>query len=61
MKMLDKEKIAEILREKHPYLVSEYGIRRIGLQQFPEAHRNAIKKGSLNYAFVNFDTINHFF
>jgi predicted nucleotidyltransferase len=31
MKMLDREKIAEILREKHPYLVSEYGIRRIGL------------------------------
>jgi hypothetical protein len=28
MKMLDREKIAEILREKHPYLVSEYGIIR---------------------------------
>ena len=29
--MLDREKITEILREKLPYLVSEYGIRRIGL------------------------------
>ncbi len=29
--MLTKEKITEKLREKYPYLVSEYGIRRIGL------------------------------
>ena len=31
MMMPDREKIAEILREKYPYLVSEYGIRKIGL------------------------------
>ncbi len=29
--MLNKEKITEILREKYPYLISEYGVRRIGL------------------------------
>ncbi len=29
--MLTKEKITERLRDKYPYLVSEYGIRRIGL------------------------------
>ena len=29
--MLNREKVTEILREKYPYLVSEYGIRRIGL------------------------------
>ncbi|MDM8524292.1 nucleotidyltransferase family protein [Desulfococcaceae bacterium HSG8] len=29
--MLTKEKITEILREKYPYLISEYGVRRIGL------------------------------
>ncbi|QTA91361.1 nucleotidyltransferase family protein [Desulfonema magnum] len=29
--MLTKEKITEKLREKYPYLVSEYGIKRIGL------------------------------
>jgi len=29
--MLTKEKVTEILREKYPYLVSEYGVKRIGL------------------------------
>ena len=29
--MLTKEKIIGKLREKYPYLVSEYGLRRIGL------------------------------
>lgn len=29
--MLTKEKITEILKEKYPYLVSEYGVKRIGL------------------------------
>jgi len=29
--MLNREKITEILRERYPYLVSQYGIRRIGL------------------------------
>lgn len=29
--MLNREKIVEILRERYPYLVSEYGVRRIGL------------------------------
>ncbi|MCP4108069.1 MAG: nucleotidyltransferase family protein [Desulfobacteraceae bacterium] len=29
--MLTKEKITEILREKYPYLNSEYGVKRIGL------------------------------
>ena len=29
--MLTKEKITEILREKYPYLVSEYGVKRIGV------------------------------
>ena len=29
--MLTKEKIIEKLREKHPYLASEYGVKRIGL------------------------------
>lgn len=28
---MSKEKVAELLREKYPYLVSEYGVRRIGL------------------------------
>lgn len=29
--MLNKEKITEILKEKYPYLLSEYGVRKIGL------------------------------
>ena len=29
--MLTKEKVMEILKEKFPYLVSEYGVKRIGL------------------------------
>jgi predicted nucleotidyltransferase len=29
--MLTKEHILEILRAHHPYLVSEYGIKRIGI------------------------------
>jgi len=29
--MLTKEKISEILREKYPYLNSEYGVKRLGL------------------------------
>jgi uncharacterized protein len=29
--MLTKEKVAELLREKQPYLASEYGVTRIGL------------------------------
>jgi len=29
--MLTKEKITEILKEKYPYLVSKYGVKRIGL------------------------------
>ncbi len=29
--MLTREKVTEILRKKYPYLVSKYGIRRIGL------------------------------
>ena len=29
--MLAKEKIMQLLREKYPYLVSEYGVKRIGL------------------------------
>jgi len=29
--MLTKEIIAEILREKYPHLMSEYGVKRIGL------------------------------
>ncbi len=29
--MLTKEKIMGILKEKFPYLVSEYGVKRIGL------------------------------
>lgn len=29
--MLTREKITEMLREKYPYLVSEYGVRKIGL------------------------------
>lgn len=29
--MLTQEKITELLREKYPYLVSEYGVKRIGL------------------------------
>jgi predicted nucleotidyltransferase len=28
---MSKEKVAELLREKYPYLVSEYGVKRIGL------------------------------
>jgi predicted nucleotidyltransferase len=28
--MLNRENIVEILRERYPYLVSEYGVRRIG-------------------------------
>jgi len=28
---MSHEKVAELLREKYPYLVSEYGVRRIGL------------------------------
>lgn len=29
--MLTKEKIAEILREKYPYLIARYGVKRLGL------------------------------
>ena len=29
--MLTKEKIAEILRGKYPYLIAEYGVKRLGL------------------------------
>ncbi len=29
--MLMRETIAQMLREKHPYLASEYGVKRIGL------------------------------
>ncbi len=29
--MLTREDIARILREKYPFLVSEYGVKRIGL------------------------------
>ena len=29
--MLTKETVAEILREKYPYLVSKYGVKKIGL------------------------------
>lgn len=29
--MLTKEKITEILRGKYPYLIAEYGVKRIGL------------------------------
>jgi predicted nucleotidyltransferase len=29
--MLTREKVTAVLREKHPYLVSEYGVKRIGL------------------------------
>lgn len=29
--MLTKEKIAEILREKYPYLIAKYGVKRLGL------------------------------
>lgn len=29
--MLNKEKILEILRNKYPYIASEYGVKRIGL------------------------------
>ncbi|MBI1741764.1 nucleotidyltransferase family protein [Candidatus Acetothermia bacterium] len=29
--MLTREKIVELLRENYPYLVSEYGVKRIGL------------------------------
>ena len=29
--MLTREKVTKILREKYPYLVSEYGVKRIGL------------------------------
>jgi predicted nucleotidyltransferase len=29
--MLSKERITEVLRREYPYLVSEYGVRRIGL------------------------------
>jgi hypothetical protein len=29
--MLTQEKITDLLREKYPYLVSEYGVKRIGL------------------------------
>jgi predicted nucleotidyltransferase len=28
---MSKERVAELLREKYPYLVSEYGVKRIGL------------------------------
>jgi len=28
---MSKQTIAELLREKYPYLVSEYGVKRIGL------------------------------
>jgi hypothetical protein len=29
--MLTKEKITTLLREKYPYLVAEYGVKKIGL------------------------------
>ncbi|MDY7031434.1 MAG: nucleotidyltransferase domain-containing protein [Thermodesulfobacteriota bacterium] len=29
--MLTKEIIAEILREEYPHIISEYGLKRIGL------------------------------
>lgn len=29
--MLTKEKIAEILREKYPYLIAKYGVKSLGL------------------------------
>ncbi len=29
--MLTKETVSEILREKYPYLVSKYGVKKIGL------------------------------
>jgi predicted nucleotidyltransferase len=29
--MLTREKIVELLQENYPYLVAEYGIRKIGL------------------------------
>ena len=29
--MLTREKITDLLREKYPYLVAEYGIKKIGL------------------------------
>ena len=29
--VLTREKITQILREKYPYFVSEYGVKRIGL------------------------------
>lgn len=29
--MLTKEKIAELLREKYPHLIAEYGVKRLGL------------------------------
>jgi len=29
--LMTREKIVELLREKHPYLASEYGVKRIGL------------------------------
>ena len=29
--MLTQEKIIDLLREKYPYLASEYGVKRIGL------------------------------
>ena len=28
---MSKEEVVELLREKYPYLVSEYGVKRIGL------------------------------
>jgi len=28
---MSKEKVVELLREKYPYLMSEYGVKRIGL------------------------------
>lgn len=28
---MSKQTVAELLREKYPYLVSEYGVKRIGL------------------------------
>jgi predicted nucleotidyltransferase len=29
--MLTREKIANLLREKYPYLIAEYGVKKIGL------------------------------
>ncbi len=29
--MLTKEQVLELLREKYPYLVAEYGVKRIGI------------------------------